>query len=704
MLSSISGGSAFKRGPELMHYVYVMSRKFPKMLVLSGLLFSLLVSGQVPAFANGCGTSEGGPFDGGTGQVGTPFLISTAAQLQSIDVNACLTTGYFFELTEDVSLDGSIWTPIGTAAEFTNGGFDGGFHTISDLTVTGADAGLFGTLNGVVIKNLKIANASVTATAGQAGVLAHLVKGVTTITNIEVSDGTVVSSGRAGGLIPFTFSSSSVGISRVSVNASVSGGNDNVGGIVGQSESGTLTVADSYFAGSVQGSGNYAGGILGYGIVSSVQRTYSQGSVSGATAKNGGSVGNMASGTVSDNYYITQSAAMTSTTDGVSKTEAELQTVGTYSGWSISSDLSAMRAGTATEVWFTDAGINGGFPILNWQYANGTFDCGPGSYSSNGKAPCTVAPAGKFVATYGATIATDCPAGTYSSSQQSIACTQAEAGTFVAEPGQAAATSCQVGRYQPLAGQITCLDADAGKFVAITGSSTQTLCEAGRYQPNIGTSSCLLAEPGYFVPIEGSVVQTACIAGFSSEAGAIACFQQNFSYSGPLVLVDSQQSVAEGQTVRMTGERLSSVTAVEVQGLVVEVNLVGDSLQFVLPAGLTSGRTDLVVISSFGRLTVQGALNIAEGNQSRFASWTKNLGSGDVKMYAKNIVGAGKVQFMLNGQEIAWVRAESISDPKLREANGSHYMVRAVELVQGQKNVLEIYVDGVRAWRAAYSH
>jgi len=86
------------------------------------------------------------------------------------------------------------------------------------------------------------------------------------------------------------------------------------------------------------------------------------------------------------------------------------------------------------------------------------------------------------------------------------------------------------------------------------------------------------------------------------------------------------------------------------------------------------------------------------------ASWTKNLNDGTVKMYAKNIVGAGKVQFMLNGKEIAWVNATSAADSKLRTANGASYLVRTVDLVEGQKNVLEIYVDGVRSARSAYSY
>lgn len=85
------------------------------------------------------------------------------------------------------------------------------------------------------------------------------------------------------------------------------------------------------------------------------------------------------------------------------------------------------------------------------------------------------------------------------------------------------------------------------------------------------------------------------------------------------------------------------------------------------------------------------------------AYWPKKLTDNSIKLYAKNIVGVGKVQFFLNGKEIAWVRAVDETDPKLRKANGFNYLVRTVNLKAGQKNAVEIYVDGERVRRAAYT-
>jgi hypothetical protein len=93
---------------------------------------------------------------------------------------------------------------------------------------------------------------------------------------------------------------------------------------------------------------------------------------------------------------------------------------------------------------------------------------------------------------------------------------------------------------------------------------------------------------------------------------------------------------------------------------------------------------------------------VVGSNAGAVSTWTKKIDGDSAKIYAKNIVGAGKVQFYLNGKEIAWVNASSAADSKLRTANGASYLVRTVEFAAG-KNVLEVYVDGVRTTRTAYT-
>ena len=85
------------------------------------------------------------------------------------------------------------------------------------------------------------------------------------------------------------------------------------------------------------------------------------------------------------------------------------------------------------------------------------------------------------------------------------------------------------------------------------------------------------------------------------------------------------------------------------------------------------------------------------------AFFTKKISDTQVKVYAKDIVNIGKVQFFVGDREIAWVRATSSDDSKLRTYNGVPYLVRTVTLEPG-KNRIEIKVDGGRAWFATYSY
>jgi hypothetical protein len=75
------------------------------------------------------------------------------------------------------------------------------------------------------------------------------------------------------------------------------------------------------------------------------------------------------------------------------------------------------------------------------------------------------------------------------------------------------------------------------------------------------------------------------------------------------------------------------------------------------------------------------------------------MGDGTAKVWVFDVVGAGKVQIFVNGKEIAWVNATDASDPKL--FNG--YLVRTIELAEG-KNIIEVFVDGERVRRTAYSN
>ena len=182
-------------------------------------------------------------------------------------------------------------------------------------------------------------------------------------------------------------------------------------------------------------------------------------------------------------------------------------------------------------------------------------------------------------------------------------------------------------------------------------------------------------------------------------------------YMGPIVsgVSKSVLNPCESDMVVLSGTRLGDVTSASIQDASLRlIEVTQTRIEAEVPAGLTSAQgVDLVLISSSGRLTVQDAFDVRDEvcslEAGELASWTKRLSDSEVKVYAKNLVDAGKLQFFLNGEEVAWVRASSESDPKLRQANGSYYLVRTIELVAGQKNVIEIHVDGERLRRVAYS-
>ena len=179
-------------------------------------------------------------------------------------------------------------------------------------------------------------------------------------------------------------------------------------------------------------------------------------------------------------------------------------------------------------------------------------------------------------------------------------------------------------------------------------------------------------------------------------------------YTGPLLQEFSSRTldVCTPKSITITGVRLSDVTA-SVQGKPVTVlENTATKLVLAFPAGLTPAQdVDLVINSSSGTLTYQDAFDIPADTCDTELSkgrWTQLQSDGKtVKIYAKDPIGDGKIQFFVDGQEIAWVNAVDEADPKLSYASSNPYLVRSVELKPG-KNRFEIKLDGVRVWRATY--
>lgn len=183
-------------------------------------------------------------------------------------------------------------------------------------------------------------------------------------------------------------------------------------------------------------------------------------------------------------------------------------------------------------------------------------------------------------------------------------------------------------------------------------------------------------------------------------------------YVGPVVSTTSTRDVTICSPTRVTlaGSRLDTVTAASIQGVsVTVVDKKANSLLIEIPAGLSPAQgVSLVLDSAFGKLTVQSVFNIV-GEVGQVCEeavvspsyWTKLISPNQVKFYAKWPVGEGKIQFIVDGREVAWIRAADDTDRKLSKANGQTYFVRTVTLKPG-KNRFEIRVEGERVRRATY--
>lgn len=128
----------------------------------------------------------------GSGTEEAPYVISSGDDLAYLAAQVNGGTDYagkHFELTQDIDLNGSEWTPIGkieisgtaTATKAFNGIFDGGGFTVSNVSISTktVTAGLFGYVGtGGSVKNLTISGLNVTfgTTAddlGYAGAIAY---------------------------------------------------------------------------------------------------------------------------------------------------------------------------------------------------------------------------------------------------------------------------------------------------------------------------------------------------------------------------------------------------------------------------------------------------------------------------------------------------------------------------------------------------
>ena len=313
-------------------------------------LFTVLLSITLQAASPWDGTTIATSYAGGSGTSGDPYQISTPAELAYLGQNVNGGTQYFnnyFILTSDLDLNSQAWTPIGSTNTF-RGTFDGKSHVISNLNVNVAtsNAGLFGSIQYAVIKNVGIVGTStVTGTGNVGGIV-----------------------GQATGAGATAF-----GISNCFSNATVSSGSgSNAGGIVGYVNNTTGNTASNYItncysAGNISGtmtSGtNYVSGIVGRSngatsTIFTISNSYSTGTISATGGATNFAMGIVKSTgvapTVTNCYYIYG----TGVTGATYKTAADMKLA------AVVTSLNDIQSPAPWIADWTGGNINGGYPII----------------------------------------------------------------------------------------------------------------------------------------------------------------------------------------------------------------------------------------------------------------------------------------------------------------------------------------------------
>lgn len=198
-------------------------------------------------------------FEVGDGTAENPYEISTVGGLMQIKSapSAC------YAVVADIDADGTVVSP--SSFTFT-GNLDGRGHLISNLTLDGmalipsvtGDASEEGLPTKGIVKDLKLYNASLTATNDNQGLLVgRLASGM--VTNVHIYNSTVDATEDVGGIVGTAVSYSS--ISECSFDGSINAPESSVGGIVNSTTT-SSSVSACAFSGTIAG-GSEVGGILG---------------------------------------------------------------------------------------------------------------------------------------------------------------------------------------------------------------------------------------------------------------------------------------------------------------------------------------------------------------------------------------------------------------------------------------------------------
>lgn len=232
---------------------------------------------------------------------GDTYYLKTADDLKQlkklVNDDGLDTTGVFFVLEDNIDMgEAEGFAPIGTSTNAFKGDFYGNGHEIQNLTIDLDDAttgisyvGLFGKVQSSQIRDVGLTNVSI-AGKGYVGGLAGSVDANSSVTNCYVTGSVTGTDNIVGGLI----GSNTGTITQSYSNATVSG-KMHVGGLAG-ANGGTIT--KSFALGNVSGTSN-VGGFVG-STTGTISVSFAKGNVTGTSS--GGFAGSITAGSVTKSY------------------------------------------------------------------------------------------------------------------------------------------------------------------------------------------------------------------------------------------------------------------------------------------------------------------------------------------------------------------------------------------------------------------
>ncbi len=231
----------------------------------------------------------------GSGTEASPYQIRTTDNLYWITQNPSSWDKYFKQTSNLYTSSSSSWdsgagfTPIGNSTSRFTGQYDGGGYSISDLYInrpTTDYVGMFGFAKASTIENVTLTTADITG-RDNVGILVGKVE-----FNSVTYDAPIITNVKTSGEV---------------------NGRDFVGGVVGNSYSGTITLSSS--SATVEGD-EYVGGFLGINSGASIKENYAVGNVNG-TYSVGGLIGEHGGAYSAQNSYATGAVTGTNYVGGL---------------------------------------------------------------------------------------------------------------------------------------------------------------------------------------------------------------------------------------------------------------------------------------------------------------------------------------------------------------------------------------------------